>query len=84
MKTNRLLLAGLLGGLAFGLGCENRTGRDAQNIPTPTAEEAGQDVGEAARDAKEGAEKFLNGVKDGWGGTGDGKLERGDKVPEGY
>lgn len=76
MKTFPLIaVAGLLA-LA---GCESRRDHSppSPKVETQTgsaegdARSAGEQVGAAARDVKEGADSFFHGVKEGYGGSGD-------------
>lgn len=69
-----LLTAGLIASTALLCACEDRSMRDSP-VPTPRSgtvqsREAGREVGEAARDAKQNVEEFFGGVRDGYGGSG--------------
>ena len=70
VAVGALLASGALLG-----GCERRDiplpRRDTPTIPVPKdSREVGREVGDAARDAKESTDRFFEGVREGYGGSG--------------
>ena len=84
-RVKRLLTtAGLLATTLLLCGCEERSRRDVTPVPAPRdsavdSREAGREVGEAARDAKENVDDFFGGMKEGYGGSG--PAEPADRIP---
>lgn len=69
--TRRLSAGCLVAVAALLMSCEDRPRRDTSYLPEPKdSRELGHDVGAAARDAKEGTERFFEGVGEGFGGSG--------------
>ncbi len=72
MGTVKKVSLGLVAAFALlGAGCEER--RRAPQVESDARQginAAGREVGEAARDVTEGGAKFVDGVKDGFGGSG--------------
>ncbi len=69
----RLALAGLLGVLGLGVGCEergNRTVREEARKAGEAVDQAAEDARKSAEEARETAQEAVEGFQEGMGGSG--------------